>query len=98
MLTNTDSLSSVDETGIDLRLEVVRLEAEVEKLTAQLRRVLQVADDVDLENFDLDAIELCQKRNNPYVFKVDDAGAAAFDNFFNTYDPHLEKTRSFLLD
>ncbi len=98
MLTNTDSLSSVDEANVDLRLEVVRLEAEVEKLSGQLRRVLQVADDVDLNDFDLDAIERSQKRSNPYVFDVDDAGAAAFDNFFNTYDPHLEKTRSFLLD
>lgn len=35
---------------------------------------------------------------NMYVFDDEDASRAAFDEFFATPDPHLDKVRGFLLD
>jgi DNA gyrase/topoisomerase IV subunit A len=35
---------------------------------------------------------------NKYVFDDEDAAMTAFDDFFATPDPHLDKVRGFLLD
>lgn len=35
---------------------------------------------------------------NKYVFEDDDDSVVAFDEYFSTPDPHLEKLRGFLLD
>jgi hypothetical protein len=36
--------------------------------------------------------------DNVYVFAVDDESTDAFDRFFTSPDPHLDKVRRFLLD
>lgn len=98
MLTNTNSRSSTADVDLDLRSEVARLESEVAALTTQLRRILSLSDEIDVTDLELAPAEESRPKENPYVFAREDSEAAAFDDFFNMYDPHLEKTRSFLLD
>ena len=96
-----DELDLTDSRNQELHAEIRFLREELQMVTAELaaekakRRKRKRSKRGRTDTGDGISIE---SDENVYVFDDEDETRAAFDDFFSTPDPHLDKVRGFLLD
>lgn len=85
---NIDELDLTGDRTRELHDEVRFLRNELQVMADRLASAESMKQLPDLRSND----------ENIYVFDEEDEVGAAFDDFFSTPDPHLDKVRGFLLD